>query len=187
MRKIAFLLIAAMLLGSNSLLRAQEGVEVETSGRQFYVEMGSLGGLFSANYQSRFSPSERLGWGYHAGLGFTLVDTYGYDYGYGSNYNDENNTVYTIPVGLNYIFGKANSPHTFEAGAGVTFLTKKIVYGANDGYNRADEGNVIGGFTFMYRRIPIKGGFTWGAGLSPIIGTSGDMGLGAAFNIGYSF
>jgi cobalt-zinc-cadmium resistance protein CzcA len=34
--------------------------------------------------------------------------------------------VVTIPVQINYVFGKANSVHTFEVGAGVTFAGKKI-------------------------------------------------------------
>ncbi|GHT02342.1 hypothetical protein AGMMS49525_05670 [Bacteroidia bacterium] len=190
MKKISFLLIAAMLLCSKSLLYAKEEVK-ETSGRQFYVEVGGPAGLFSANYQARLNTKgERLGWGFRLGVGFTLIEIYGLDYGsgYGDLSYDENSTVYSFPVGVNYLFGKANSPHTFEVGAGATFFTKKAVYGVNrDGYKQGDEGNIIGAFTFLYRRVPIKGGFTWAAGLTPIIGTSGDMDLSPAINIGYSF
>lgn len=169
MKKILLLLTAAALLCSNSVMFAQEAETPETSGRQFYVEFGGPGILFSANLQSRLNPKVRFGWGYRAGVG----------YFYGRNYDGSDRTVYNIPLGVNYIFGKANSLHTFEAGGGVTILTK--------GRHPDDTGILYGAFPFMYRYIPVDGGFTWAAGLIPILEPSGEMNFTVAFNFGFSF
>jgi hypothetical protein len=181
MKKISVLLMAAMLLCSNFVTSAQEE---ETSGRQFYVELGGAGVLFSANYQSRLKPAERLGWGYRVGIGYAPLDVQSRRYYEGDEYHEAgyyddylSQTIYTIPLGVNYIFGKANSPHTFEAGAGFTIMSKKTTY----------SNYLFGSFPFMYRRIPTDGGFTWGIGLIPIIKSGGEINLTGAFNIGYSF
>lgn len=155
--------------------------------KQFYTEGGGPGILFSANFDSRFKPSSRMGWGFRAGLGFTIVDdkqeivqpgggqTY---YGYRTR------SVATLPVGVNYLFGKIESANMFEVGAGVTVLSRKA---SVLNYNDYNEGNFLGHFNFMYRRQPIDGGFSWRIGFTPIINPDGDIFPFGAIGLGYTF
>ncbi len=147
------------------------------SGRQFYVEMGGAGVLFSANFDSRFVAGNSLGFGFRIGAGFGTGRT--------ASSDGDIRSYMTFPVGLNYVFGKSTSPHTFEVGAGATFIAQKVELYSY--HFRRDYGNVIGHFSFMYRRQPIDGGFTWRIGFTPIIGTSGDIIPSGAVGVGYSF
>jgi hypothetical protein len=183
MKKIIFLLIAMAFILVSQPVKSQEKI----SGKQIYAEFGGPGVLFSANFDSRFKSGETLGFGYRLGLGFSFYEfeesTSTYDSGY-SYYESYTHSYYTIPVGLNYVFGKKSSPHTFEVGAGATFLTRSvsIFY-----FDEAKKGNVIGNISFMYRRQPSDGGFTWRIGFTPIVGTSGDLFPSGAIGIGYAF
>lgn len=155
--------------------------------KQFYTEAGGPGILFSANYDSRFKVGERTGWGFRAGAGFTLVDEETFTPlpgGGGINYNYRTRSIATIPLGINYVFGKANSPNMFEAGAGVTVLSRKS---SILNYNDYNEGRFLGHFTFMYRRQPVDGGFSWRVGLTPIINPDGDIVPFAAIGLGFAF
>ena len=149
-------------------------VEGQTS---FYAELGGPGILFSANIDHRFTPS-RLGWGGRIGLGFTTDDNYD---PYGYYYNQS--SVVTVPLQVNYIFGKDNNPHTFEVGAGVTITGKKI-----DIFNNYDSSssNFFGTASFMYRRQPINGGFSWRIGFTPLI-AHGYIQPSGAVSVGYNF
>ena len=93
-------------------------------------------------------------------------------------------TFYSIPVGLNYIIGNPKFAYTFEVGAGVTLLTKKVsVYY----WEMKKPGNVIGFVSFMYRITPVYGGMSFRAGFTPMIGTSGDLFPMFAIGMGYAF
>jgi len=177
--KKSFLLlvaIAGLLLTLNQSLAAQEeGV----ARKVFYTELGGPGVIMSANFDSRFAPNERLGFGYRLGVGFGIRESYDYLSHYVSQ------TYYSFPLGLNYVFGKPNSAHTFEVGGGLTFLSRNVAlyyYGNNN-----NPGYMIGAFTFMYRLMPENGGFSLRAGLTPIIGTGGDLYPMGAVSIGYAF
>ncbi len=196
MKTLKFLTIA-ILLFSSLIVNAQTSEIDEdnpNSGRQVYAEIGGPGVIFSANFDSRFKKGSDLGLGYRVGLGFGVSDQYNYYY---NNYTDEAGSHYyvssssetssylTIPIGINYVFGKKSSPHSFEIGGGVTFLSKKIdLYNYDDSYN---PGYVIGHTSFMYRKKPLNGGFTWRIGFTPIIGTAGDISPAMAVGIGYAF
>ncbi len=88
----------------------------------FYAEFGGPGILFSANIDSRFKPSIYC-WGFRGGLGFVTAneeinnDTNGFSY--------EMRSVVTVPVQINYIFGKSTSVHTLKWG-GLTVFSKKL-------------------------------------------------------------
>ncbi len=117
----------------------------------FYAEVGGPGILFSANLDKRFTKSH-LGWGGRIGLGFVsgyIQET--------SGPNWDVSSVVTVPVQVNYIFGKSASPHTFEVGAGVTIAGKKIEI--MDFYDEKSS-SFFGTASFMYRRQPVNGGFT---------------------------
>lgn len=184
-------LVATILLFSSvfTFAQSQDDEQISSySGNQVYAEFMGPGVIFSANFDSRFRSGTGLGLGYRVGLGFGLADQYYYDYYSESGYYSSSSNLksyVTIPVGINYVFGKKSSPHTFEVGAGVTLLTRKIdLYNYGDTYQ---PGYVIGHTTFMYRRKPINGGFTWRIGFMPVIGTGGDISPSFAVGIGYAF
>jgi len=156
-------------------LAAQENY---VANKLFYTELGGAGVIMSANFDGRFIAQSRLGLGYRIGAGFGVgrFDR-GDDYGV-------RRTYYTIPVGLNYVLGKPNKSSTFEVGGTVTYLTRKVSLYNYDVYKL---GNFIGMLSFMYRMMPVDGGFTFRAGFTPIIGTAGDLYPMVAVGFGYAF
>lgn len=153
--------------------------------KQFYTEMGGPSVLFSANFDTRFTPGRQTGLGMRAGLGFTISDN-DYDIDGNGNYTYYGTrTIANLPIGINYLFGKETSPHTFEVGAGTTFLFKEtslLNYNSNE-----KNGRLMGFANFMYRRQPVGGGFAWRIGFSPLINTAGDIVPFAAAGLGYGF
>lgn len=177
MKRIFFVCLAIV---SSSFLFAQPGAVGKIPGRtQFYAELGGAGILFSANIDTRFAKSS-LGWGGRVGLGFVTADEVTVISG---NYNYELRSVVTIPAQVNYVFGKGDSPHTFEVGAGVTYVGKKLEI-----FNFYDDktSNVFGTASFMYRRQPLKGGFTWRIGFTPLV-AKGYIQPSGGVSVGYSF
>ena len=143
---------------------------------QFFAELGGPGVLFSANIDRRFAKSH-VGWGGRVGVGFVTGD-YEHD-----NYNFRRESVVTLPVQVNYVFGKDHSPHTFEVGAGVTVLGKKI--DIMDFYDDRRT-SVLGTASFMYRRQPANGGFAWRIGFTPLI-ARGFIQASGGVSVGYAF
>lgn len=155
--------------------------------KQFFTEAGGPGVLFSANFDSRFKSLTRLGWGFRAGLGFTIVESEEQVPSPGGgfiNYNYKTRSVATLPVGINYLFGKPESANMFEVGAGITVLSRKA---SVLNYSDYREGNLLGHFNFMYRRQPIDGGFSWRIGFTPVINPDGDIFPLGAVGLGYAF
>jgi hypothetical protein len=180
MKKNVFLFLSVLLFNA---VQAQSGSDAKTvPGRtSFYAELGGPGILFSANIDSRFKPSH-LGLGGRVGIGFVTADESEYDPVTGYTIY-EGRSVLTVPVQLNYIFGKGTSPHTFEVGGGVTYVGRKL-----EVLNFYDDktSNLFGSFSFMYRRQPADGGFTWRIGFTPLVANGYIQPFGAA-GVGYSF
>ena len=160
----------------------------EIKGKMFYSEFGGPGVIFSVNFDSRFKAGERLGWGFRAGVG-SSIEHFNWDVVFNTiDYEDEHKpkmqSYFTIPVGINYVFGKKNSAKSFEIGAGTTYLTRKatLFY-----YEVKTSGHFIGHLNFMFRRVPLNGGLTFRVGFTPIIGTSGDLYPMGAVGLGYAF
>src|SRR5688572_14468489 len=109
------MIVFVFALFSFGVLSAQETAEPgKIEGRtSFFVELGGPGILFSSNIDHRFRKS-RLGPGGRVGVGFVTSTE---EVGTPGTYMYRNVSVVTIPVQLNYIFGKNVSPHTFEVGA----------------------------------------------------------------------
>lgn len=145
----------------------------------FYAELGGPGILFSANIDSRFKPTT-FGWGFRAGLGFVTADE---EISSPNGPRYESRSVITVPAQINYIFGKPTSVHTFEVGAGLTYVAKKL-----DILNYYDDNksNIFGTASFMYRRQPKDGGFMWRAGFTPLI-AKGYIQPSVGIGVGYSF
>ena len=185
MKKLAISIIFCCVLFG---LNAQNASEEKPTTKLFYSELGGPGVLFSANLDSRFNSASRLGLGYRIGLGFAIknFDGGGYYDKYGEWQYEGPSSYGTIPIGINYLFGKEYSTHIFEVGGGATILTKKVsLYNLDNA--RSDRGNLIGQATFMYRRQPINGGFTFRVGFMTVIGTGGDFLPSGAIGFGYSF
>jgi len=161
--------------------------EDRTANKLLFSELGGPGVITSANFDARFTSKERFGFGYRLGVGFGFgkVKTKWVDHQWNYTYIENiRRSYFSFPAGLNYIFGKSNSAHTFEVGAGVTFLTQKVsLY-----YHQVKKpGHIIGFSTFMYRIMPENGGFSFRIGFTPIVGTSGDLRLSGAVGFGYAF
>jgi len=153
----------------------------------FIAEAGGPGIAFSANLDKRFKPG-RLGVGGRIGVGFVSSYDDKYDPVTGFYmYGDEKSAI-TVPVQLNYIFGKENSAHTFEVGGGLTYVSKKLSIMNFDNYpnERDRRSQLFGTFSFMYRRQPANGGFSWRAGFTPLI-AKGYVQAFAAVSVGYNF
>ena len=170
-----------------TLLQWLSAQEDQIAGKLMYLEFGGPGVISSINFDSRFRSNQRLGLGFRLGVGFGIGDvkTVWVDKQWNYTYTEYiKRTYYSIPAGLNYVLGKPNDVNTFEVGAGVAFLTHKVTLYCHD---EKKPGQAIGFLTFMYRKIPVNGGFTFRAGFTPIIGTGGDLFPMGAVGIGYAF
>ncbi len=180
MKKFVLLLFLSVTItsGFSQTATAIKSVPGRTA---FYAELGGPGILFSANIDTRFKPSH-LGLGGRAGIGFVTGTEDKYDpvTGY---YNYDDVSVITVPVQLNYIFGKPTSPHTFEVGGGITYVGRKLEM---LNFYEDKKSNFFGSFAFMYRRQPAEGGFTWRIGFTPLVAHGYIQPFGAA-GVGYSF
>ena len=161
---------------------AQTNSEVSNNtGTVFFAELGGPGVLFSANLDKRFK-KERLGWGIRGGLGFVSANEF-VGNNNNNNYYYDRRSILSVPVQVNYLFGKENSPSILEVGVGATYLSKKLEF--LDFYGN-DRTQLLGTASFMYRRQPVNGGFSWRVGFTPLISKGYIQPLGAA-SIGYAF
>lgn len=153
----------------------------------FIAEAGGPGIAFSANLDKRFKPG-RLGLGGRIGVGFVSSYDDKYDPVTGYYISGDEKSAITFPVQLNYIFGKENSAHTLEVGGGLTYVSKKLSIMNFDNYpmERDRRSQLFGTFSFMYRRQPVNGGFSWRAGFTPLIAKDYIQAF-AAVSVGYNF
>jgi hypothetical protein len=117
---------SAFLIFFNCIVLGQQTSESSKPAgtTSFYAELGGPGLVFSANLDKRFKNSH-LGLGGRAGVGF--ASSYEETIRNGNtDYRDV--SVVTFPLQLNYIFGRNESPHTFEVGAGVTIAGRNWRY-----------------------------------------------------------
>lgn len=187
MRKQILVLCSLLLISSFIFSQDNKIGQDNSIGKSsFFAELGGPGILFSANYDTRFKQS-RLGLGGRVGIGFvTAYDEY-YDPNTGQYYGGDEAAAITFPIQLNYVFGKGNSPHTFEVGGGITYASKKLNIMNFDSYGNEDHRTqLFGTFCFMYRRQPVDGGFSWRIGFTPLVG-SGTVQLFGGASVGYNF
>ena len=177
-----FLILSPFIFSQNISPEAKTSIGKSS----FFAELGGPGIAFSANIDSRFKQS-RLGLGGRIGVGFvSAYDDY-YDPATGNYYEGDQQSAITFPVQLNYIFGKNNSAHSFEVGGGVTYVSKKLNIMNFDSYDDEDQRTqLFGTFSFMYRRQPVNGGFSWRIGFTPLVG-KGYIQAFAAVSVGYNF
>jgi hypothetical protein len=180
--KTSFAFAVVFVLGISFAHAQEEGRAKGLGGNgntSFYAELGGPGILFSANLDKRFTASH-LGLGGRIGVGFVTIFE---QKTIGTNTDYRNVSVATFPIQLNYIFGKPASPHTFEVGAGVTIAGREIE--VLDFYDES-KASAFGTASFMYRRQPAGGGFTWRIGFTPIFAKGYIQPFGGA-GVGYNF
>ena len=192
MKKLLFLVT---FLFSNYSLNAQNEHVVR---KKIYGEFLGPGVTMSINFDARFKTDERLGLGYRIGVGYGFE---GIDHKFVEELREFDvvesptnflinfhkgvkGTFYSFPLGLNYLIGKPQRSSCFEIGAGVTFFSERVTM-YNWQYEKA--GYAIGYLSFMYRFMPINGGFSFHVGITPIIGTAGDLFPMFALGMGYAF
>ncbi len=185
------ILLSLLTLSVTTLFAQNDKNSSTVPNQSFFAELGGPGVLFSANYDTRFKKS-KFGLGMRAGLGF--VSYYENNYtntgnGSFSSYS-ENRSIVTVPLQLNYLLGKEGSVNALEIGAGVTFLGKESDVFNNGRYVNGmyvdDKTRFLGTASFMYRRLPTNGGFSWRLGFTPIIYNGYIQPSGGA-SVGYNF
>ncbi len=137
--------------------------------------------MFSVNFDSRFERGQRLGPGYRVGIGCAkgglLVS--------GASDRLSDRGYVTIPAGVNWVFGKPGSSHTFEMGAAITCFTEKVDVHYADEF--VDGRYCAGSLSFMYRFSPVKGGFACRIGLTPLFNFAGNTAIRMGASAGYAF
>jgi len=172
-------LIGILLGGSNSVFAQPQSNVVNSS---IFAEVGGAGIMFSINYEKRFNPESVFGLGARGGIGFLSANEEKLD-PVDNFYYYKPGTALTLPVQLNYIFGKEGIPHSFEVGAGFVYSTKKMKI-LNLQTEKLSE--FMGALSFMYRLQPAQGGFTWAIGFTPLVGKKYIQPSGAV-RVGYNF
>ena len=167
---------------------AQDNSKATVPYRSFITELGGPGVLFSVNYDTRFK-KQSFGWGGRIGVGFTTSyrnNSY-YDPALGGYVyvgEGKNVSALTVPVQLNYLFGKEGSKSALEVGGGATYVGRKAAFLNFE--DRDGKASVYGNASFMYRRMPTNGGFSWRVGFTPLIG-DGFIQPSAAASVGFNF
>jgi len=187
-RAFSLLAIAGLLIVFIQALTAQDE---HVAGKLFYGELFGPGVVTSVNFDSRFKFQERVGLGYRIGVGYgfeefddRIIEILFKGVDIKDFHKGVTKTFYSIPVGLNYVFGKSNIASTFEVGAGITLLTSKVSLYY---WEMEKPGHVIGFINFMYRLAPVQGGMSFRVGFTPVIGTAGDLFPMFSIGFGYAF
>jgi hypothetical protein len=137
--------------------------------KAIYAEVGGPGLAISLNYDARFG-SERKGWGYRIGAGY-FADGYG-------------NTVFTIPLQVNYLL-TSDENNFLELGGGTTFINST---GSNKGktfiFDRVT--GFAGTATIGYRYQPVDHKLNFRIGFVPVFYDQGIIWAGG-ISVGYNF
>ncbi len=132
-----------------------------------YFGLFGAGPIFSVIYDRRFA-KKLNGFGFAAGVGFFSLS---------------GSAVFSLPVSINYLFGKKNN--FIELAAGVTFATS--TYSNLDGGGNSTGNLIIEHINLGYRYQQAKGGFFARIGISPLFFGDGSyvtsfyLGLGTSF------
>jgi hypothetical protein len=142
-----FLTIGAFAQTDTVRLRdisAKPAIVTDRPPQAVYFQVLGSGPILSVKYDRRFSKRVN-GLGFATGLGF---------------WAESDITVFSVPVQLNYLFGRAN--HFIEAGGGTTFVS------AAESFFDSDASGFIHHINLGYRHQPTKGGFFFRGGYSPL-------------------
>ncbi len=158
MKKIVLTLVLILSIGIllaqkdtvhlKEIYQNQKNIVTERPPQAVYFLIGGSGPILSVNYDRRFQ--KRLnGAGFAVGLGFWGVS---------------GASIFSIPVSLNYLFGRNSS--FVELAGGATFISAK----ASDIFDNSTStgSTLIYHINLGYRYQPSKGGFFFRGGISPI-------------------
>lgn len=159
MKKALFTLLAFLMF--SGWVAAQQ---VSPRSSNIFVELGGPG-LFTFNYDTRFSPGED-GLGARAGIGY---------------FSTGGTSFLSIPVGLNYLLGKDEK--FFEMGINASYFSAHVDFGSDSG----SGSTVFGSLLFGYRKQPVDGGFSFRAGVSPYFNADVFVPFIPYISFGYSF
>lgn len=132
--------------------------------KSFYAELGGPG-LASVNFDTRFNKKED-GFGGRIGIGGLSINHSG---------------VVLFPVGLNYLMSK-DQKNYFELGAGYTPIIGTGDLNDDDAFSSS-----FGSLWIGYRLQPLKGGFTFRAGMCPVFGNGFFVPYYFGVSFGYKF
>lgn len=157
MKKTIGLVVLVLIITQNRI-NAQSNLtekQKNDSSQRAQIVFGEIGGnglLLSANYDFRFFKSQK-GLGMRVGLGF---------------FGGSGGGIVTVPVGLNFLAGKA--PNYLEVGAGYTYAT---FTGGSDSFFSGSGGVFVPSIGYRYQ--PIDKGFVALIFVSPLVslGTGG--------------
>jgi hypothetical protein len=138
--------------------------------RSVFIEVGGAGLALTLNYDARFGEN-RDKWGYRVGAGY---------------YNTGANSVFSVPLQVNYLYSIAHSTSSFiEGAAGTTFLISK---GSTNGtYFQFDNiTGFCGTVSVGYRYQQENGGINFRIVFDPIVYDEGLLFEGG-LSIGYTF
>ncbi|WP_428330251.1 hypothetical protein [Mucilaginibacter sp.] len=160
----------AQNLEENPIKRDSTITEIKKP-QSVFLEVGGAGLALTVNYDTRFKTT-RDKWGYRAGIGY---------------YNTGANSVFSIPLQVNYLYGigKPGGSSFAEFGAGTTFVYSK---GSTNGtYFQFDNiTGFIGTATIGYRYQQDNGGINFRIAFVPVIYDEGLLYEGGV-SIGYTF
>jgi hypothetical protein len=171
-----------LFLGIFLLLTTCFSYSQTMSDQSVYLELAGAGLAYSINYDFRFSKEDIQSWGMRVGAG-----------GWATTYNSGSESLLTLPIQMNRLFGKKT--HFFEVGGGATFIHYRDRWGGGNYEWRnfnfiLDSGNTpafMGTLNMGYRKVPENGGFTFRANLTPIFNHNGFWPLFAGISFGYAF
>ena len=157
-----------------AILSSTLSTAMAQANKSVFFEIGGNGLGFSANFDSRFTKSEK-GFGFRAGVGIIppinaiLVET---------------PSMLTVPLVINHLAG--NGPNYFESGIGITYVH---ISGDIDFWGVSEE-TKKSVFAFVpsiaYRHARTGKAAQWRAVLSPIL-VNGTVAFWAGISIGYKF
>jgi hypothetical protein len=158
--------LKAQNLEEDTVKRTQTIVQSDRP-RTVFLEVGGPGLALTLNYDTRFG-NGRDKWGYRVGAGY---------------YNTGANSIASVPLQINYLYGSGNS--FVELGAGTTFMRSQ---GSTNGtFFQFD--NDVGFFataTIGYRYQQDNGGINFRVAFVPTLSSYGFIPIGG-ISIGYTF
>ncbi len=160
---MSILLIVLFLISFKSISQQKE---VNDRPKVVYGEVVSVSGptVFTANFDIRFK--EQKGFGAHAGFGLLGSGGAG--------------SIFIIPIGVNYLAGKA--PHYFEGGLGTTILTI-----ASNSYGGETAAVLVPSAGYRYQTL--VNGLSFRVFISPWVVFPGGIGVifAGGLSLGYKF
>jgi|SRR5690242_17387907 len=155
---ILFIFFAASIFAQSDTVRLRsieknkKSIITDRPPQALYIGLGGSAPILSFNYDRRFK-NKVNGLGFTGGVGFWGVSGV---------------SIFSIPVSLNYLFGKDS--HFLEIAGGTTFLTAQSDLFSDN----SSSGSVfIFHINVGYRYQPTKGGFFFRGGISPLFAQGG--------------